>query len=87
MIERDGEDFVVPAELLAEALLVPAAEVPAMLRDGRIRTRAEEGVGEDAGRFRLSFETGRRRLRLVVDADGEVINRSTVDFGQERPRG
>jgi hypothetical protein len=81
-IDHDGEGWVVPAELLAEALWLTPAEVPAMLRDGRITTSAEEGVGSDEGRTRLSFSTGRRRLRLVLAEDGKILHRSTIDYGQ-----
>ena len=80
-IDHDGEGWVVPAELLAEALHLQPAEVPALLQSGAIKTSAEEGVGADEGRTRLSFSTGRRRLRLVLDAHGDILNRSTVDYG------
>ena len=80
-IDHDGEGWVVPAELIAEALWLQPAEVPALLRSGGITTTAEEGVGADEGRTRLSFSTGRRRLRLVLDASGDILNRSTIDYG------
>ena len=82
-IEHDGEGFIVPAELLAEALHLAAPDVPALLASGQIRTVSEEGVGEDEGRFRLSFTHANRRLRLVVDASGTLINRSVVDYGSK----
>jgi hypothetical protein len=81
MIERDGNGFTVPAELLADALLLDAADVPQRLRAGQITSQCEEGTGEDAGRWRLSFSHGRRRLRLVVDEAGAILTRSVVDFG------
>ena len=82
-ITHDGEGFVVPAELLAEALRLEAAAVPGLLASGGIRTVSEEGVGADEGRFRLSFTHANRRLRLVVDASGTLINRSVADYGQK----
>ncbi|WP_416908971.1 MAG: DUF6522 family protein [Polymorphobacter sp.] len=83
-VVRDGEGFVVAAEVIGAALLVAAAEVPGLLREGRIKVGQEEGVGEDEGRWRLSFTLGQRRLRLVVDDDGAVLTRSVVDFGTIR---
>lgn len=83
-VSRDGEGFVVAAEVIGTALLVAAAEVPGLLRGGDIKVLQEEGVGDDEGRWRLSFELGARRLRLVVDAAGTVLTRSVVDFGTIR---
>ncbi|WP_439533078.1 DUF6522 family protein [Polymorphobacter sp.] len=80
-IDRDAEGFTVPAELLADALRLDAAEVSARLRSGAITSLCEQGQGEDEGRWRLSFTFGQRRLRLVVDSAGALINRSVVDFG------
>lgn len=80
-VERDGDGFVVAAEVIGAALLVEAAMVPGLLREGAIKTQSEEGVGDDDGRWRLTFTHGGRRLRLVVDAAGAVVTRSVVDFG------
>lgn len=33
----------------------------------------ERGTGQDAGLVRVTFYLGKRRLRLVVDADGCVL--------------
>ena len=83
-VSRDGDDFVVAAEVIGAALLVAAAEVPGLLQEGGIKVMQEEGVGDDEGRWRLSFTLGPRRLRLVVDAAGTVLTRSVVDFGTIR---
>lgn len=83
-VVREGEDFVVAAEVIGAALLVAPGDVQGMLRSGAIRTVTEMGVEEDAGRWRLSFVHGQRRLRLVVDGDGGVVTRSVVDFGSNR---
>jgi hypothetical protein len=83
-VSRDGDSFVVAAEVIGAALLVAAAEVPVLLRGGGIKVLQEEGVGDDEGQWRLSFTLGSRRLRLVVDAAGTVLTRSVVDFGAIR---
>ncbi|GGI89475.1 hypothetical protein GCM10007973_27320 [Polymorphobacter multimanifer] len=81
-ITRDGEDFVVAAEVIATALHLAPADVPGLLRAGSIKTLSEEGVGDDEGRWRLTFNHNGRRLRLVVDATGAIVTRSVVDFGR-----
>lgn len=75
-IERDGEGFVVPAPLLAEAFGIDEAEVKAAMRTGEMTSRCETGVDEDAGRFRLTFRHRDRALRLTVDGDGRILERA-----------
>jgi hypothetical protein len=70
------DGFVVDASVLAKAFDVDAAEVPAMLRARQITSRSETGVGDDAGRFRLTFYHQGQALRLTVDALGNIISRS-----------
>ena len=76
-VERTEEGFVVDADLLAAAFRLPPAAVRDLMRDGRITSRCETGVDEDAGRWRLSFYHGGRVCRLTVDADGTLIGRAT----------
>ena len=76
-IERTDAGFVVDADLLAAAFRLPAASVRALMRDGQITSRCEAGVGEDAGRWRLSFYHGGRVCRLTIDADGTLLGRAT----------
>ncbi|MEZ5748319.1 DUF6522 family protein [Celeribacter baekdonensis] len=42
---------------------------------------SEAGEGEDAGRWRLTFCHQGRALRLIVDARGEVLGRTTFPIG------
>jgi Family of unknown function (DUF6522) len=55
-----------------------------MIRNGEITSLCERGVNEDAGRYRLTFFHKSRRVRLVVDANGTVVQRSIINFG-DRP--
>ena len=48
------------------------------MRQGRITSRFERGEGADAGRFRVTFFHGPRRVRLTLDGDGPVLQRSRV---------
>jgi hypothetical protein len=48
-----------------------------------ITSACERGTDEHSGRYRLSFFYRSRRARLNVDASGTVLNRSTLDYGDE----
>jgi Family of unknown function (DUF6522) len=74
-------DIEVAAELIAEGLGVSLAKMRGLMCAGAITSRCESGIGDDAGRHRLTFFCGARRFRLIVDGEGRVIRRSAVDFG------
>lgn len=44
-----------------------------LMADRKIALLCERGTGEDSGRWRVTFYHGERRLRLVVDAQGNVL--------------
>jgi len=75
-VEFDGESFSVEASIVADGFGVTESQLRAMMHNGTITTRCERGIDEDAGRHRLTFFKGRRRLCLIVDASGRVIDRS-----------
>lgn len=83
-IEDNGATFTIPAEVIAEALRLDPAAVPALLRSGAIAVASEAGIDEDAGRFRLTVSNAHTRLRLIIDDTGAIIARSTLDFGTEK---
>jgi hypothetical protein len=83
-IELEAGAATVDAAVIGEAFGIPPSQVPAAIRTGTITSRFERGEGADAGRCRLTFFHGSRRLRLVVDPAGQIIQRSLVDFG-DRP--
>jgi hypothetical protein len=58
-----------------------AAVLQERMRAGKITGRCEHGIDEDEGRYRLTFFTERRRLRLVIDKTGKVLQRSVIEFG------
>lgn len=80
-IEGSGESFTVSAEVIAEGLKLQPDQVQPMLAGRLISSWVEAGMDEDFGTFRLTFATDKRRLRLIVDALGSVISKSTLDFG------
>ena len=85
MIEiADGaRAFTVDAETIAAGLKLAAADVQPLLKAGAIASSVEAGVDEDAGTFRLTFSTQHRRLRLIIDALGDVVSQSVLDFGSQ----
>lgn len=76
VFEPDG--IRVDATLIASAFRIPPQTVLERIRAGQITTVSEQGVDADAGRFRLTFVLGAGRLRLLIDAEGNVIERSLV---------
>ena len=80
-LQRDGEGFVIDAAVLAEAFGLSEAALRQGTADGTITSRCETGIGEDAGRWRLTFRHGGRAVRLVVDETGEIRARSSFLAG------
>jgi len=79
-VRRDADGFDVDAELIGEGLKLAPADVVRLLREGGITSRVERGVGEDDGRWRLTFFHESARFRLIVDEDGLVLSRSRVAY-------
>ena len=73
----------VDATIVAEGLGIAPPLLLERLRDGTVTSRCERGVDADAGRYRLTFFGESRRLRLVVDETGAIVQRSTIDFGTQ----
>jgi hypothetical protein len=75
-VTADNSEFGVDASVIGEGLGLDPARVLEAMRERRITSLCERGVGEDAGRSRLTFFFGRRRLRLVIDQAGNLLDRS-----------
>ncbi|GGH20725.1 hypothetical protein SAMN05444007_101448 [Cribrihabitans marinus] len=75
-VERNGGEFVVDAQVLAEAFGVTATEVPELMRAGAITSVCEKGVEADEGNWRFTFYHDGQALRMTVDAAGEIVKRS-----------
>jgi hypothetical protein len=80
---KDGA-IEIDASIVGAALGLAPEEVLGLIRASAISSACERGVGDDAGRHRLTFFYKNRRLRLVVDDSGSVVQRSMIDFG-DRP--
>ncbi|MFO1148059.1 MAG: DUF6522 family protein [Alsobacter sp.] len=71
----------IPLEWVAHLLGLTPDAAQAALRAGTLTSVLEKGEGSDAGRMRLSFFHGTRRARIILDADGNPVQRSAIDFG------
>ena len=58
---------------LARGLGLPPAEFQRLMDERKVTVLCERGIGEDAGLYRATFYYDGRRVRLVVDADGNVV--------------
>lgn len=75
-VTRQGDDFIVAADLLAKAFGLDPAEVQPLMRAGTLVGRTERGMDEDAGRWRLTFQYGGMACRFIVDDEGQVLKRA-----------
>lgn len=81
-IERNGSDFVVPADLLTDAFGLSETDIKEGMRTNRITSRSETGLGDDEGRWRLTFFYQDRAVRFIVDEHGEVLKRAGFPIRQ-----
>lgn len=75
--------FEIDASLLGRGLDLAPSRIPDLLRSGAITSRCERGIGDDEGRHRLTFFHEGRRLRVLIDRDGKVLQVSSIDFGND----
>ncbi len=71
-IDRDGEDFIVDASLVAPKFGLSVEAFRAELQRGAIVTICEQGEGEDRDRTRLTFRRGALLWRFIIDQDGAI---------------
>jgi hypothetical protein len=76
-ITRDRDTTSVDATVIADALGLSPVQVLEQLRSRRIAAIFERGIDEDEDLCRLTFFHGNRRVRLTVDKQGAVVERST----------
>lgn len=63
----------IDAALVAPALGLELDQFRTLMERRQITVLCERGTGEDAGNYRASFYYGERRVRLVVDRYGRVV--------------
>ena len=72
LIEVRGDEATIEAGHLAAKLGLSVDRLRAEMRRGIIYGVVERGVGEDAGRLRLTFRHRARSWTVVVEADGTL---------------
>ena len=80
-VQVEDHAIVVDAEVIAQALGIDPNLMQPLLRQGKITTLSERGIDDDAGTHRLTFFYDRRRARLIVNEHGQILRRSSIDFG------
>ncbi|MDK3075131.1 DUF6522 family protein [Sedimentitalea sp. JM2-8] len=81
-VERNGDQFIVDAQMLAKAFDLSAEETRTRMRAGQIASLCEAGEGEDANRWRLTLRHRGRAFRMIVDRHGEILSKSTFPVGR-----
>lgn len=69
-----AREIVVDGEFVARALGLDPAAFRQLMEDRKIAVLCERGTGEDAGLFRATFYHEGKRVRLVVDGDGNAVH-------------
>jgi hypothetical protein len=83
-IEFEHGSFSVPVEIVAAGLDIEVELVRPLMHQNKITSLCERGVGEDAGRFRLTFFHADQLFHLVVEGEGRIVQISTKE---RDPRG
>lgn len=61
------------AMIVAEGLDLAVPRFRELMQQGKVAVLCERGTGEDQGLYRASFYHAGKRVRLVVDSDGNPI--------------
>jgi hypothetical protein len=83
VVEFEQGTLSIDATVIGRGLNVEPSLVQGQMREGKITVLCERGVNDDVGRHRLTFFYKNRRFRLIVDEEGNAVQRSTVDFGNQ----
>src|SRR5438552_15076833 len=78
IIEIHGDDVTVEASYLAARFDLSVDRLRAEMRRGIIYSVVERGMGEDAGRLRLTFRYRARAWPVVVQRDGTLSEVAVV---------
>lgn len=76
---HDAGMIEIDARIIAEGLGIAPEDVEPARHAGTVTTLCERGTDEDAGLVRVTFYFGKRRLRLLVDAHGTVLQQPAPD--------
>jgi hypothetical protein len=80
-LEIEDGTVQIDATIIAEAFGIAPERLMELMRQGKVTSLSERGIDEDAGSHRLTFFCDNRRLRIVANESGDVVQRSVIDFG------
>ena len=83
-IAFEGDAVKVPAAVIAHGFDLETPMVQSLMRSGELTSLCEKGEHEDIGRYRLTFFYMNRRFQLVIDSTGNILQRSVMDFGDQK---
>lgn len=63
----------IDAMIVAEGLDLAVPRFRELMQQGKVAVLCERGTGEDQGLYRASFYHAGKRVRLVVDSDGNPV--------------
>jgi len=66
-------EIEIDARLVADGLGLEIARFRELMEHRKITVLCERGTGEHAGLYRASYYYGDKRVRLVVDEDGQPV--------------
>jgi hypothetical protein len=78
VIEIQGFDVTVEASYLAAGLGLSVDQLRTEMRRGIIYSAVERGIGEDAGRLRLTVRYRARVWTVVVQRDGTLSEAAKI---------
>lgn len=70
-------DIEVDAEIVARGLGLEVEAFRKLMERHKVSVLCERGTGEDEGLYRASFYHEGRRVRLVVDTAGQLVDHPT----------
>ncbi len=73
----------IDATLIASGLRMSQEALRTAMQEGHVTRTVEKGEGDDAGRFRVTFYSPTRRLRLLFDAAGTILQTSSADYSRK----
>lgn len=82
----DLDNLAVDASYLAGRFGLSAETLQGYMKRGLVRGTVEAGIGDDAGRTRLSVRFGNRMWIAIVSSNGSVLSEETR-FVAKGPKG
>jgi hypothetical protein len=69
-----AREIAIDGGIVARALGLEVESFRTLMKQRKVAVLCERGTGADEGLYRASFYIERRRVRLVVDRDGRILD-------------